>query len=475
MHEAMVAYVRTHAPVSSVILAQELLKFKNPDEKIAHTAIRAILAHDRRCFFGSDSLWHASALASSRAGARKLSEIPWVAVYLLALPHNPKSAAHASVWSVTETPELLAERWLEDPEALPFEEQELLRSMRDAPFEDDSRETKAAFLVNACEKKQAVFLSWRQQSSYGALAQEAGMLCDDSAVLISTMFSCAKRPVPRPLSLDACHQSLFGTQPQLSYAYKHGECFAKCVGELIRLLVEQGSGDLADLEAAEQAELAGADFSAKEFSHDDIVKAPAAPGVYGFKNAAGAYLYIGKGSNLRRRLMSYFRDSDESPDKLARLRAESHQLVTHECGSELESLIYEYRLIQKHAPLLNTQVSINERKGAFLPLDDCVVLLPHADKDQGMSFWFRKNQKIRLMPFSSDYKDGPAMEAELEKFFFGGTLAPAPDDFPEQEIATRWVKQRKDSLCIVWVSRSSTGKEVYEMIRGYWKDCINKF
>jgi hypothetical protein len=475
MHEAMVAYVRTHAPVSSVVLAQEILKFKNPDEKIAHTAIQAILAKDRRCYFGSDSLWHASALAAPRAGARKLGEVQWAAVYLLALPHNLKAAVHACVWSVAEAPELLAERWLEDPAGLPFEEQELLRSVRDAPFEEDSREAKAAFLVNACEKRQPVFMSWRQQSLFGALAQEAGMLCDDSAVLTSTMFSCAKRPAPRPLSLDACHQALFGSPPQLSYAYQHGECFAKCVWELIGILTEQGAGDLADLEAAEQTELAGVDFSGKEFSYDDIVKAPAAPGVYGFKNAAGAHLYIGKATNLRRRLMGYFRDSEESPDKLARLRAESHQLVTHECGSELESLIYEYRLIHKHAPLLNTQVSINERKGAFQPLDDCIVLLPHAEKGRGMSFWFRKNQKTRLVPFSSDFRDGPAMESELEKFFFSGTLPPAPDDFPEQEIATRWVKQRKDALCIVWVSRSSTGKEVYEIIKGYWKDYINKF
>ena len=70
-----------------------------------------------------------------------------------------------------------------------------------------------------------------------------------------------------------------------------------------------------------------------------------------------------------------------------------------------------------------------------------------------------------------DDKDRDGSEPQPED----GGLAPAPDDFPEQEIATRWVKQRKDSLCIVWVSRSSTGKEVYEMIRGYWKDCINKF
>ena len=475
MHEAMVAYVRTHDGVSSAVLAQEILKFKNPDEKIAHTAIQAILSKDRRCYFGSDNLWHASALAAPRAGTRKLDEIPWAAVYLLALPHNPATAVHASVWSVAEAPELLAERWLEDPAALPFEEQELLRSVRDAPFEEEPRERKAGVLVTACEKGQPVFLSWRQQSLYGALAQEAGIFCGDNAVLISTMFACAKRPVPRPLTLDACHEALFGAPPQLSYAYKHGECFARCVQELIRLLIEQGAGDIADLEAVEETELAGIDFSGKEFSYDDIIAAPAAPGVYGFKNAAGAHLYIGKAGNLRRRLMSYFRDSEESPDKLARLRAESHRLVTHECGSELESLIYEYRLIRKHAPLLNTQVSISERKGAFQPLDDCIVLLPHAEKGKGMSFWFRKNQKIMLRPFSSDFRDGPAMETELDKFFFSGTLPPAPDDFPEQEIATRWVKQRKDGLCIVWVSRSSSGKELYEMIRGYWKDCINKF
>jgi hypothetical protein len=396
-------------------------------------------------------------------------------VYLLALPNNPAAAVHASVWSVAEAPELLAERWLEDPAALPFEEQELLRSVRDAPFEEEPREGKAGVIVAASGKRQPVFLSWRQQSLYGALAQESGMFSDDNVVLISTMFACAKRPVPRPLTLDACHEALFGALPQLSYAYKHGECFARCVQELIRLLIEQGAGDIADLEALEETELAGVDFSGKEFSHDDIVNAPATPGVYGFKNAAGAHLYIGKAGNLRRRLISYFRDSEESPDKLSRLRAESHRLVTHECGSELESLIYEYRLIRKHAPLLNRQVSISERKGAFQPLDDCIVLLPHAEKDKGMSFWFRKNQKIRLHPFYSDFRDGPAMETELEKFFFSGTLPPSPDDFPEQEIATRWVKHRKDELCMVWVSRSSSAKEVYEMIRGYWKDCINKF
>jgi len=86
--------------------------------------------------------------------------------------------------------------------------------------------------------------------------------------------------------------------------------------------------------------------------------------------------------------------------------------------------VYEYRLIRKHSPTLNTQVAIAERKGDFQPLDDCIVLLPHAEKEKGMSFWFRKNQKINMRPFCSDFRDGPAIEPELEAFFFGGMLPP---------------------------------------------------
>jgi hypothetical protein len=472
MHEEIIAYLRQHGPVSSLVLAQEFLKFKNPVEKIAHVAVLGILGRDGRFRLGDDNLWHASVQADPADSSKALAEIPWAAVYLLTLPGDPMRPVHVSAWSVSEAPELLFERWLADPAQLPYEEQELLASVSDTPFSQEGRHEKAALLLNACETRTPLFLSWRQQTMFARLAAEAGLPEPDEAVLAGTLFACAKRPRPSPLTLDECNSALFGVPCPGGYAYKFGERLALCSSLLFGELAEKGVTRFSQLEAAEQEELAAIDFSAKAFSREDIARAPAVPGVYGFKAKEGSYLYIGKASNLRRRLASYFRESDESPDKLSRIRAESHTLVSYPCGSELESLVYEYRLIRKHSPTLNAQVAIAERKGDFQPLDDCVVLLPHAEKEKGMSFWFRKNQKINLRPFCSDFREGPAIEAELEAFFFGGMLPPLPTDFPEQEIATRWVKRRKDDLCIVWVNRSESGRELWEQMQGFWKECI---
>jgi hypothetical protein len=474
MHEEMIAYLRDHAPVSSIELAREFLKFKNPDEKIAHVAILGILSKDRRCHFGDDNLWRPVAQAVQTAASTRLADIAWASVYLLVLPENPFRPVHVSVWTISELPELLFERWLEDPDSLPFEEQELLKSVRDTPPDQETRQEKAALLVRACGTRTPVFLSWRQQALFARLAAEADFPPADNAVLAGTLFACCKQPAPRPLTLDSCNKALFGTAAAGGYAYKYGEYFALCCQELFRILYEKGVFLLSDLDAAEQDELSAFDFSGKAFARDDIVNAPQSPGVYGFKTKDSAFLYIGKAINLRRRLMSYFRATDESPDKLSRIRAESHSLVTYRCGSELESLVYEYRLIRRHGPILNTQVAIAERNGVFQPIDDCVVLLPHAEPDKCMSFWFRKNQKVNLRQFFSDFREGAVLEAELEKFFFGSTLLPNPTDFPEQEIATRWVKRHRDELCIILVNRSGSGRELWEIMKSFWKDCINK-
>jgi hypothetical protein len=474
MHDNIVAYMRTRGGVPSAELAREFLKFKKPDEKTAHVAIQGILLKDRRCYFGDDNLWHASPLAAAGSQVQQLSEVPWAIVYLLEGPGAAKKVFHASVWTAHEPPDLLFERWLENPDLLPFDEQEILKSVTDTPFEDEPRETKLSLLVKACENRTPLFLSWRQEAMFGQMAQNDGRSLCDKAVLISTLFACAKRALPRPLSLEACCTALTGTPPTLTFAYRHGSFVAQCVSELIGLCRENGVTDVSGLEAAERSELAAVDFSRKSFSYDDIVNAPASAGVYGFKDNSGAFIYIGKAANLRRRLMGYFRNNEESPEKIARIRSEAQFLVTHQCGSELESLVYEFRLIQKHSPVLNRQVSINERKGAFAALDDCVVLLPHAEPDKGMSVWFRKNQKTVLRPFYSDFRDGTAIESELDRFFFGAPLPTNSMDFPEQEIATRWVKQRRDDLCIVWVSRSDSGREVYDMMKSFWKEILDK-
>ena len=224
------------------------------------------------------------------------------------------------------------------------------------------------------------------------------------------------------------------------------------------------------MEEAFCKEVAAFDFSGKGFSYADIVNCPTAPGVYAFKDKSGAFLYIGKASNLRRRIMGYFRESEESPEKLAQLRAEAHSLTTSVCGSELESLLYEHRLIGKYAPRLNTKIGINERKGHYHPINDCIVLLPHADVDKGMSFWFRRNQKIMLKPFSLDFEFSGQFLEEMESFFFSSKLPPLPTDFPEQEIAYRWLRQHEGDVVLIPVDRMKNGEEALRAMKGYWQE-----
>jgi hypothetical protein len=472
MHEEMIAYVKLHGPVSSEDLAERFLKFKNPDKTVARIAITGILANDRRCSFGEDGLWHGAALPEGNPQARTFSEDRLVAIFLLSLPRVlGGKPLHVSVWTVDARPGLLYDAWLMDPDVLPHDEQEVLKSVRDRPFETiDPGE-----LLMVCEKKIPVFLSPHDLSVFSEIALSPGE-CTDDALVISRLYRCAEIEVERPLSLETCYAALFGRSPALSYAYKHGEILALCVRELLDRLSEKGIAGVSDLEASEEDQLASFDFSNKGFSLADIQNAPALPGVYGFKTKENAYLYIGKASNLRRRLAGYFRRTEESPEKIARLREEAYGLVTSVCGSELESLIYEYRLIKKHSPALNTQQTVNERKGDFLAIDDCIILLPHADAaaDKGMSFWFRKNQKTLLRPFFSDFRDAAGLIVELNKFFFSGNLLPHSEDFPEQEIASRWVKQHRDGLAVVFINRVADAKEACAAMRSLWKDVVER-
>ncbi len=83
---------------------------------------------------------------------------------------------------------------------------------------------------------------------------------------------------------------------------------------------------------------------------------PKAPGVYFFFGLNDRLLYIGKSKCLRDRVRSYFGETARRrPPKLRRLLAEVKRLEWRECGSELEALLVERRLIAERLPAMNRQ------------------------------------------------------------------------------------------------------------------------
>lgn len=93
---------------------------------------------------------------------------------------------------------------------------------------------------------------------------------------------------------------------------------------------------------------------------------PTGPGVYVFRNAATDVLYVGKSKNIRQRVKSYF--YGDGRKKVEDLLAEMKTVEGIACGSELEALVLEARMIREHEPKYNRQGK-TWRRYAYLKLD----------------------------------------------------------------------------------------------------------
>ena len=91
---------------------------------------------------------------------------------------------------------------------------------------------------------------------------------------------------------------------------------------------------------------------------DVLDRIPTEPGVYLFKDARGAVVYVGKAKNLRTRVRQYFRPGGDerffvAAGFLGRAVTEVETIVT---TSEKEGLLLENHLIKKHQPRFNVKL-----------------------------------------------------------------------------------------------------------------------
>lgn len=94
---------------------------------------------------------------------------------------------------------------------------------------------------------------------------------------------------------------------------------------------------------------------------------PALPGVYVFKDAQGAVLYVGKAVSLRSRVLSYFHKSAGSSIKTRRLVEKIADVEWIVTDTELEALVLECNLIKRHRPPYNIRLR-DDKQYPFLCL-----------------------------------------------------------------------------------------------------------
>jgi excinuclease ABC subunit C len=82
---------------------------------------------------------------------------------------------------------------------------------------------------------------------------------------------------------------------------------------------------------------------------------PDTPGSYQFKDADGRVIYVGKAKSLRSRLGNYFQNPRNLPTRTRQMVETAESVEWIQVANEVEALMLEYSLIQRHQPRFNVR------------------------------------------------------------------------------------------------------------------------
>ncbi len=94
---------------------------------------------------------------------------------------------------------------------------------------------------------------------------------------------------------------------------------------------------------------------------------PDNPGSYQFKDAEGRVIYVGKAKNLRARLSNYFQNPRNLHTRTRQMVETAESVEWIQVGNEVEALMLEYSLIQRHKPRFNVRYT-DDKSYPFLCL-----------------------------------------------------------------------------------------------------------
>ncbi|MBX5476469.1 MAG: excinuclease ABC subunit UvrC [Clostridia bacterium] len=101
---------------------------------------------------------------------------------------------------------------------------------------------------------------------------------------------------------------------------------------------------------------------------EKLARLPDRPGVYLYKDARGAVIYVGKATSLRSRVRSYWHASRAREGRVLLMLRHVADLETIVCDNEVEALVLESNLIKKHRPKYNVRLR-DDKQYPWLRLD----------------------------------------------------------------------------------------------------------
>ena len=146
--------------------------------------------------------------------------------------------------------------------------------------------------------------------------------------------------------------------------------------------------------------------------------APDSAGVYILRDEQGSALYVGKATNIRRRLRAHFARRRWPALKAGMARAVDAEWET--VGSELEALLREVTLIAELAPVVNVQTgppALRTREVPRALLRDLIVIVPSVDQASAELIAVRADGPWMIQRTRRDGADLVAHTSRLMRFF----------------------------------------------------------
>jgi excinuclease ABC subunit C len=184
---------------------------------------------------------------------------------------------------------------------------------------------------------------------------------------------------------------------------------------------------------------------------------PDAPGVYLWKDAAGAVLYVGKANSLRTRVRWYFGEEAAASPRLALLQQRIADLDTIVTASPSQALLLENNLIKEYHPRFNVNLR-DDKRYPWLAVTvqepfPRVLVTRHASDDGARYF--------------GPYTDVGSLRQMLRVirriFTVRSCHYGLPDDAPDRPCLDYHIHKCR-APCVGWESRESYGRMIQDVL-----------
>ena len=184
---------------------------------------------------------------------------------------------------------------------------------------------------------------------------------------------------------------------------------------------------------------------------------PDQPGSYQFKDQAGRIVYVGKAKSLRSRLNSYFQDARNLHPRTVQMLSTATSVEWIEVATEVDALMLEYSLIQRHQPRFNVRLR-DDKSYPFLAI---------TQRDEWPRAMVMRGKRKRGNRYFGPFGHAPASRETLDLLLRTFPIRTCSDNKMSEH-------QRLGRPCLLFHIEQCAGPCVGEISREAYEDLVSE-